>query len=79
MQTLSITLPDQLSDYVKERLNGRLEEMSDYVAQLILKDKQHSVEAVNQLRELLDEDEANEMQEVSFAEIRQNARVKLGL
>jgi antitoxin ParD1/3/4 len=76
MQTMNISLPDQLKEFVDEQLvSGRYSSASEYVRELILNDEkrraQERLEAL--LLEGVESGEATEMTREDWTEIRREA------
>jgi antitoxin ParD1/3/4 len=79
MATLNVFLPDALKDWAEGRTQtGRYSNTSDYVRDLIRKDKERA-EKIAAMQRMIDEAEASGPSERSAADILASARREAGV
>ena len=79
MATMNVSLPDPMKDWVESRAEtGRYSNASDYVRDLIRRDQERDGKIEN-MKKLVDEALASGISTLSMAEIRAEARQRLGL
>ena len=79
MATMNVSLPDTLKDWAEGRTQtGHYSNTSDYVRDLIRKDKERA-EKITAMQRLIDDAEASGMSENSMADILASARREAGV
>ncbi len=78
MATMNVSLPDKMREWVDEQTaSGRYGNASDYVRDLIRRD-QDRAEKIANMERLVDEAYASGVSNLSFAEMRAEARKRYG-
>jgi antitoxin ParD1/3/4 len=76
----TISLPEPMSQYIDLQItSGLYGNTSEYIRDLIRKDQEQKQLSVDELRNVLDRAEASGISRMSMSDIRNQARVKLGL
>jgi antitoxin ParD1/3/4 len=79
MATMNVSLPDTLKDWAEGRTQtGHYSNTSDYVRDLIRKDKERA-EKITAMQRLIDEAEESGVSENSMADILASARREAGV
>ena len=79
MATMNVSLPDSLKDWAEGRTQaGHFSNTSDYVRDLIRKDKER-VEKITAMQRLIDEAEASGLSTLSQADLLAAARREAGV
>ena len=77
MSRLTISMPDQMNDWVEAQINtGRYGNVSEYFRDLVRRDQERRDEAVLALQAMLDKAEASGISARSPEEIRDAARAE---
>ena len=75
MSRLTISMPDQMNDWVDAQVtSGRYGNVSEYFRDLVRRDQERREDAIEELRTMLDKAEASGVSGRSLAEIRDAAR-----
>lgn len=76
----TISFPEPMSQYIDLQItSGLYGNTSEYIRDLIRKDQEQKQLSVDELRNVLDRAEASGISRMSMSDIRNQARVKLGL
>lgn len=76
----TISLPDQLSQFVSQQVDsGKFSSISDYLRDLIRNDQKDKEQAIEQLRQLIQEGEQGNFVPFSMEDIVANAKKKMGV
>lgn len=77
MSRLTISMPDQMNDWVEAQVNtGRYGNVSEYFRDLVRRDQERRDTAVQALRTLLDKAEASGISPRNLEDIREAARAE---
>ncbi len=78
MATMNVSLPDQMREWVDAQTkSGRYGNVSDYVRDLIRHDQEREAKIAH-MQKLVDEARASGVSNLTFAEMRANARKRFG-
>lgn len=71
----TVSLPEPMSDYVKNRLEeGQYGDISEYFRDLVRKDQERHQLAVEAIRIMIDEAEASGMSDLNMHQIKEKVR-----